>query len=242
MAAQTQILAAVISETVFARFAPLVSRSDLSLTRARSGQHALVLAHQLSYDLVIGQHPLTDIGFDEFHSHLRSADCASRRAALLILTREDRLDALTEHLDDDAAQVICIDLAPEQVEKALNEILGVAIRASSRLLVETSLDCKSMTYDRIFQTVDISESGLLFRSSSPLPIGSRMKFALSLPDYDEPVRGLAEVVRHTRPAREKATGAAIRFLQLDGEGRTQLADFIDRQLSSSRAAGLAREH
>ena len=231
MATFTQILAAIKSEGVFTQFEPLMSRSDLSLTRVRSGQHALTLASDMSYELIIGQHPLSDLEFSEFHSTLRAKECASCRAPLLVLTRDHRLDALMESMNDDDAQLFCIDLAPEQVEKALNEILGVAVRVHSRLLVETSLDCTSEAARHVFQTVDISESGLLMRSENPLPLGSRIHFALSLPESNEPIRGIAEVIRHTRTEVERIDGTALRFLRLESQGRTELADFVRRQIA-----------
>ena len=132
------------------------------------------------------------------------------------------------------SELFCIDLAPEQVEKALLEILGIAARTESRLLVKTSCDCEGEVYDRVFQTVNISESGLLLRSGSSLPIGDRLRFALSLPESEEPVRGLAEVIRHTRPELEGLEGTAIRFLRVELEDRKRLAQFI-RQRVPTRA-------
>ncbi|MDH3744138.1 MAG: PilZ domain-containing protein [Acidobacteriota bacterium] len=229
MSTVKQILVAIASDSVFTQFEPLMTRSDLSITRVRSGQHALTLARNLKSDLVVCQHPLSDLGFTEFHSGLRLSDCASCHSPLLVLTRDDRLDALVDSLDDEDAQMFCLDLAPEQLEKALNEIIGVATRARSRLLVETRVDCHGEATSRVFQTTNISESGFLLRSSSLLPIGSRTKFALTLPEHEDQILGIAEVARYTEPETEGFEGMAMRLIRVEGEGRARLAEFINGQ-------------
>lgn len=229
----TQILVAIASDRVFTQFEPLMSRSDLSVMRVRSGQHALTLARNLGFDLIVCQHPLRDLEFEEFHSGLRSDDCAARRAPLLIVTRDDRRQALTESLDDDKARVVCLDRAPEKLDRALSELIGVAVRTGSRLLVETSIDCEGENTHRVFQTSNISESGFLLRSGRVLPVGSRARFALNLPESEKPIRGMAEVVRHTRPEAESLEGMAMRLLRVEGDGRKRLAEFIQRQVPAS---------
>lgn len=228
----TQILVAISSDSVFHQFEPLMSRSDLSLTRVRSGQHALTLAHEFCRDLILCQHPLVDLGFREFYSHLRAPDSASRVSPLLVVTRGDRREELMASVDDSDEQLHCVDLDPEQVRKALGECIGVAMRSDSRLLVEAHVNCGGPARDQVFQTANVSESGFLLRSHKPLSIGAHTRFALSLPDSEEPVRGIAEIVRHTDFDTEHLAGMGARFLELEGDGRRRLADYLRRHLPS----------
>lgn len=230
-----KILTVIANDRVFRLFEPLMGRSDVSLARVRSGKHALTLAHDLSYNLIVCQHPLSDLGFGEFHSLLRSADCASRQARLVAVTRESRRMELMESLEDEDARVVCLDGDPVRLQKTLNELVGGAIRAHTRLLVEARISCGRETASRVFQTSDISESGFLLRTARLLPVGSRSKFALKLPDSEEPVCGLAEVVRHTRPDTEMTQGMAMRLLRVEGDGRERLAQFIRRRIRDSSA-------
>ncbi len=227
------VLAMVANSRVFAFMEPLTERSDLALTRVKSGRHGLTLAHERGYDVVVSQYPLSDLGFGEFHSRLRSLKCASRQAQLLAVTREDRRAELLEKLEDDHAHVVSLDGDPGGFESALNELLGGAIRATSRMLMETRIGVGSDTGWRVFQTVNVSESGLLLQTTKPLPIGSRSKFALKLPESDDPIHGLAEVVRHTQPDTEMVTGMAMRLVRLEGDGRARLASFVRHRIRQS---------
>lgn len=232
MSATFQILVAVSSDRVFKQFEPLMSRSDLRVIRVRSGQQALTLAQGVNFDLVVCQHPFGDIGFEEFHSRLRAAGGASNESPALVVTRDDRKDELVESLEADDSRLFCVDLQPENMSRSLTELIGVAVRASSRLLVETHVDCDGSSADRVFQTANISESGLLLRSQRPLPIGFRTEFSLSLPESENPIRGIAEVVRHTDPDCELCQGMGVRLLRIEDNGRQRLAQFIRLHLSN----------
>jgi len=226
-----QILVAISSDTVFAHFEPLMSRSDLRIMRVRSGQRALTLAHDVVCDLILCQHPLADIGFPELYTQLRAAGCASVESPILMMARADRRDALLEQFDSDDDRLFCVELEQEEdLKAALAEFVGVAVRATSRLMVETHFDCNGENSDRIFQTTNVSESGLLLRSQKPLPVGFRTNFDLSLPESETPIRGVAEVVRHTNPDCELYQGMGVRLLQVEGDGRARLARFIEDHL------------
>ena len=71
------------------------------------------------------------------------------------------------------------------------------------------------------RVVNISLSGMLLDRSPLLPVSTRCRFELSLPG--SPVCGSAEVVRHSRPGRERVHGFAVRFLDFEGPDRERLS-------------------
>lgn len=231
------ILAVITSGDVFEQIVPAMSRSDLTVKRVRSGQQGLTLAHDFVFDLILSQHPIADLDFREFFATVRAEDCASRRSPMLIVTRESGLDHLGEFLDGVGVQAACIDSAPEQLAKALNELVGLAVRVKSRVLVELRVAAEHTAGSDVYQAVNISESGLLLRSSDPPALGQELPLTLHLPDDQVPIVATAEVVRHAKPEFEGVRGAGFRLLSVEDGGRERLAAYIGREL-----AGGGSEH
>lgn len=228
MSERTAVLAAIASSAFFQRIEPLISRSSLKVTRVQSGAQAMTLARETAYQLVLVQHPLPDMGFREFFSAVRAGDSASVESALLILTRDDRLEPVAGYLDGEQTQACCIDAAPEQLQLALSELLGIAVRASARLGVELNAQLDGREVSRFCQTVNVSESGLLLRFKGSLPVGSELSLAIHLPDESEPIQAVGRVVRRTDPNKEALDGIAVRLIEIPATGRRRLAEFIDQ--------------
>lgn len=226
MSERLTVLLALASEVVFDQIQPLVSRSNVEITRVHSGQHALTLARSTSYDLILVQHPLPDLEFPEFAKSIRDLESACGESPMLILTRDDRLDSVVAFLDGDLAQACCVDAAPEQIQMALTELIGVAMRAKARLGVELAARLEQGSIQLFCQTVNVSEAGILIRTGRSLPLKTKVRLILSLPDESEPIEATGEVLRHTTPGIDPVEGVAIRFLEFADGGRLRLADFV----------------
>lgn len=93
---------------------------------------------------------------------------------------------------------------------------------------------------RMYQTQNLSQSGMLLRTRQPLPVGTNVAVQFLFPGdpalskRSQPggygfVEGEAEVVRHTHPIRERAKGMALRFLHLESPGLESLDRFLQLQ-------------
>lgn len=234
MGERLTILVTLASDVVFDQIQPLVSRSNVEITRVNSGQHGLSLAISTSYDLIVVQHPLPDLEFSEFFRAVRAPESACDQSPMLILTREDRLESVADFLDGDRAQACCIDAAPEQIQMALTELIGVAMRAKARLGVELAARLEQGSIQLFCQTVNVSEAGMLLRTRRPLPLKTQVQLSLSLPDEPEPIVANGEVLRHTVRGIDGVEGIAIRFLQFEDDGRQRLADFVAKHAQDLR--------
>jgi c-di-GMP-binding flagellar brake protein YcgR len=90
---------------------------------------------------------------------------------------------------------------------------------------------------RMYQTQNLSQTGMLLRTRQPLPVGTDvavqflfpgdpMLSRASLPGGYGFIEGEAQVVRHTHPAKERVKGMALEFKALDPSGKKQLSDFL----------------
>lgn len=226
MSERLNILIAFSSEVVLDLIRPLLSRGDVELSRVTDGHHALTMAVGSRYDLLVVPHPMPDLDFAEFFRRVRAPESACCRAPMLILTPDDRLEVVAEHLEGDLARACFIGDAPEQIQQALTDLIGVALRAKARLAVELSARLENESLQLFCQTVNVSEGGILIRSRRALPIGTQVQLTLSLPGESESIKAVGEVLRHTVPGVDPVQGLAIRFLELEGDGHTRLAEFV----------------
>lgn len=226
MPARLNILVALSTEVVFDQIRPLVSRTDVEISRVFKGHNALTMAVGSRYDLLVVQHPFPDLEFAEFFRRVRAPESACCRAPMLILTLRDEGQSVAEYLEDGLARECLLEASPEQIRSSLNALLGVAMRAKARLSVELSARLENESLQLFCQTINVSEGGMLIRSRRALPLGTRVQLTLTLPGEGESIDAVGEVLRHTTPGVDPVQGLAIRFVDIEGDGRARLADFV----------------
>ena len=93
-------------------------------------------------------------------------------------------------------------------------LLKVAPRYAPRIptRLKTSLEDGTEGYQG--WVVNLSRTGMLVTDAPMLPVGALCIFDFKLPNGDI-VRGTAEVVRHTKPRRERVTGFALHFIKFE---------------------------
>ena len=118
------------------------------------------------------------------------------------------------------------------LEEVAARLLGVAARSAVRFLVRLRAGLSTGQQTIMCQTDNISPHGMLVRTSSPLPVGTRLGFECNLPGDRHPIQGEAEVVRHTAPQIGEAQGMGLKILGLKGDGAAQLKAFLGKPRDS----------
>ena len=122
-------------------------------------------------------------------------------------------------------------------------------RRSVRLMVQLDATIDDGKIARMCQTENVSKSGMLVRTSAPLPVGTRVDIQfvfrsdLALATEDLPggyafVEGEALVVRHTEPAKERTEGMGLQFLRLEEHGKNLLGKLLDSCENNGGLRGL----
>ncbi len=222
-----EILAVIRDSGFYQQIETFMARSGLQVTRVSTGSQSLPLATKHLYDLIVAQNPLPDLTLRDFFAGLRGAGSASAGSPTLVLTRDDQLDQLDPYLDGHLVQACCVEAPEQNLHQAMAELLGVAPRVASRLFLR--LGVRLGGSDRLFETINLSETGVLVHAREPLAVGKETDFLLESPWEEEPITGTAHVVRHTEASRESACGFAMRFVALEPAARAALALLIERQ-------------
>lgn len=212
-------------------------RKSIALQHARSGAAALVLTGNSLYDLLILEEPLADLPVDSVLTALQSFEWASAGTPALILASGQRVAEIADQLESHPARVLPKDADKVEIRKAVSELLGVPVRSNARMLVNVEVNTDSSHSLKCFQSENISESGLLLRGREAIPIGMAVKLEFNLPDEEEPVRGTALVVRHSRSG--EVPGVGLRFVELSRSSILRLRRYVDRSLGEAPPAAKA---
>lgn len=224
MSSKLRILAIISNQGLLTKVEGLMRRRTLEVHHVSSGAGALVLAGNISYDLVIIESPLPDLEIRALLAAMSGIDSTSEGAGFLVLTNSGTTPEALSARRDGAIRLVPADAQAATIHDAVTELLGVAARRSARLLVEVEIQLVSGPSRLLYQSQNLSQTGILLRGGRRLEPGSRARFELALPG-GAVIAGQALVVRNTTP-QEPVAGTALRFLDLSTKEQDQIRAFV----------------
>ena len=234
-----RVLAIISNPHLLAKIETLLRRRTLEVNHVSSGAGALVLAGNLRFELVIAEHPLPDLRLEELLAAMRALDSVSAHCNFLALSRGGAAALELPAGPDENIRSLAAEAEAGVIHDAISELLGVAARRSARLLVEVQVHLGDEPSRLLYQSQNLSQSGILLRGGRRLKAGSRVRFELALPT-GEPIAGRALVVRQTT-RQEPVAGTALRFLDLSDDEGARIRSFVHAGLTAqdepARVAG-----
>ena len=213
---------------------PLLRRLNLDVRRALRASAATKIVHETGLDLVVVLLPCRQAR--DFLMLLRGPRSPCRHAAVLLM-RGGEAATSDEGLTPLVNRELPPNAPPEEIEDAVNLLLDVAPRVEVQTSLRMRLGGSPADQPRVARVENLSTSGMLLRAPEPLPVGSVFGFELDLPSQKNPVRGRAQVVRHTAPTAGGPPGIGASFVSLGGEGPERLKNAI---FGEQAAAGAQR--
>jgi len=226
MSSNVNILLVVLDRDLYDKISPLLHRDTFEVNQAPNAESALLLTGNMAYNLIVVVHPLRGTTIEDFLRRLRRRDSASADAPVLILAAEERIENLRPLAEIGRVSLVSSSQPQTDLQGEVSRLLGVAARTAKRLLVNLQVKLGDGAADRICQTQNISESGLLIRTSHLLPIGTTIDVEIPLPESDAPLALRAEIVRHTTPNMEQITGMGAKFIGITPEEQQLLRSYI----------------
>ena len=223
-----RVLAVIANRDLLSKIDPIFRRRSFEVHHVPSGASALVVAGNVHYDVIVLESPLLDLELRHFLAALGSIDSTSDGTSLLILGSEPEPAATGS--SGPPIQFLPTDSEPLKIHRALSDLLGVAARRTSRLLVQIDVSLEGGSCLRVLPSQNLSQSGILLRGGLQLEVGEKVSFKFSLPGDKAAIEGDARVVRHTGK-HEATVGTAIEFLQIAQEHRERIAEFVHIGLS-----------
>ncbi|HXT22782.1 MAG TPA: PilZ domain-containing protein [Thermoanaerobaculia bacterium] len=211
---------------------PLLRRLNLDVRRAVRGSAASKVVLETTLDLVVVVLPFRQAR--DFLLLVRGPRSPSRHAAVL-LVRGGAPTMDDEGLSPLANRELPGSAGPEEFLLAAELLLNVAPRVEVHTLLRMRLGGSPADQPRLARVENLSTSGMLLSASEPLPVGSVFGFELDLPAQKDPVRGRAQVVRHTPPNAGGLPGIGASFVSLGGEGPERLRSAVFRERAAAGA-------
>ena len=231
-----RILAVVNDRALFDKVAHPLGRSSLEVNRVPSGAGALILVGNLKYDLILVEAPLPDLDLAQFIAAVRTIDSPCSASAVMVLAQTAEAADLSATLGEDVTVLAAKADVPE-LHSTISRALGVAVRARSRVVVQIEAALDEGPFQRVGQSANLSETGLLLTGTPSLPIGVPVKLTLELPDDPHPLRLAGEVVRHATPEVDDLSGIGVRFLDVSNESAERLRKFVLEQRAREQDSG-----
>jgi hypothetical protein len=208
---------------------PILSRTCFEVYLAKDGKDAIDVSTQHSFSLIVVYHPLPDMRLEEFNAIRRGHDSASARSQLLVLSEDSRLEEAFERAGKGPGVVLSIPTLVYEVE---SELLGVAARVATRLLIRLDVQLQEGTIVVVGKSEDVSRTGMLVRTSRSYPLGTMVRFETVLPGDPRPVQGEAKVIHHTLVGIERAPSLGLKFISFKNRGFKRLRAFVRRRTPS----------
>lgn len=224
-----RILLLGVRHDAMLHLAPQLEGARVVLESVEDPAGALAACRERRFALVIVRHPLAGTSVDDFFAALRGPGMRSSRAFVLVLTEMTSSEALKE-LSGPRCRFANLTDFGRILSVVSREVLDVAPRASSRLMVELGLRIEGRTLSRFCQALNLSASGMLVKSNDLVPCGEQVEVVFSLPDGTPPIRSQAVVARHTED--HEPRGFALAFRGLEAAARSRIEDFVQQRLGA----------
>lgn len=225
---QRHVLVVGAAQEAMGRIAPMLRRAEFNVHTAEPSPVVFDLVLGTSFELVLVAYPLRELILDDLIETLRREGSWCQKAALVLLAEPDHLDDALAMTDLGVNRAISLDWSEARLHQAIGDLLEVAPRIALRVLVHLKVEIKEQSKRALYQTVNVSRTGMLLRGEDDLDPGTRFSFFFGIPDGRRLVEGTGEVVRKTNPMREGTSGIGVRFIRIAGEGGEQLEGFVLR--------------
>jgi hypothetical protein len=161
----------------------------------------------------------------------RSGASRIRQVALVVLCRRDLLGEVEPLFGRGVSRAVAIEELDHKLYDAVSSLLAVAPRVAFKAPVRLMPTVSGHEAVSDGTIENLSASGMLVRCLGQLPVGSTLRFEISIPGQPQPIRGAARVVRTADPEREGVQGIGARFqsfLKSDGD---RFRDLLSDQLN-----------
>jgi len=209
-----------------AAIASLLAPLELEVVSTASTMPALDRVRWFPFAFVLSRFQSSSDQTAEFLAALRGWDSLCGECSVILLAPDSALEHARRHVGHGATRAISLERLERELPPAIAELGAVRDRSRVRLTVRATLADGRRT--ELWQSEDLSVSGMLVRTRSALAPGAELDLSLQLPNEPRPVVVRAEVARHTQVGSERAAGLGLRFLSFRDDGQRRLELFLSK--------------
>jgi DNA-binding response OmpR family regulator len=224
---RSKVVLAGIGRGPFEAIAPVLERQRLEIERVESPEAAVEMACRERVDLIIFDADPNAMSLEEVVTKLRAEGSASATSSLLVMAEPGTDEHARELIGNGVNRVMLLDDPEELIEKQVADLLDIAPRAAVRYATRLYTSLDNGTEEIFGQTANLSVSGMLVQTPTPLEPGQQVVFEILIEDREGAVVGEAEIVRLASKDREGLDGVGVRFLGFRDDCRDILDSVIE---------------
>jgi len=225
MKARHQIVMSGVDDALVVKVVTRLIVLGADFHRVPSLPELATLAAGRDFDLVLLGPSVLGRAVDDTVRKIRSATSLSRYALVVAVARRHQLRPVRRLVGRGVDRVVSIDDPGSPWQDVMFDLLDVSRRV--RVAAPVTVEQGELAFS--CRTENVSISGMLLHCAAELPSGSTLRFVLSVPGEEEPIRGEARVTRAANPRREGVDGFGAEILSFEEAGHSRLRYFLSRQ-------------
>jgi CheY-like chemotaxis protein len=220
-----KILLVSSSDPFLERNRAFFKRTDIRIHTATSGVDALMMHHEMAFDLILSEMKLDDMGGDQLCARVKAEELFGPLAFVLVCRDND--EELARANECGASAVLPKPLKPLQLIKTVSRFLTVQVPRSKRVALRVRV--LSKLGESLFTCLshNVSTSGILLETEHLLQIGDELVCIFEIPGSGE-INAEGEVVRKARSL-DGTHQYGIQFIRMDKNSRLEIDRYIIRE-------------
>ena len=221
------VLLAGIPRSSFDGLAPVLDRQKVYVVQVTSAEDSTKFSYSERVELVILNSQPKTTSLEEVVRTIRAKSSASNKASILVLAEPGDADEARQLLGRGVNRVMLAVDPPELIAQQVAGLLEIAARTKLRLSTRVSVEVADGWKKAMGSVVNMSAAGLLLETDADIQPGQNVIISIDIDPQDNPVSGMAEVVRKADPNRDGVMGVGVRFLGFVGDGHERLQAILN---------------
>ena len=207
----------------------LLDREALHVFTAGTAAEAIEIHKREKVDIIVMDLNMADIPGDEVCKMIRE-NPLMKKVSIILTSLIDSPEEWERCKVAGANACLRKPIRKSELDEKISTLLGISARREIRILVKIKLDAKAGSDFFIANTVDVSQTGLLFECDRALDIGNILESSFFLPVSSgfKRVVSNAEIVRAV-PVEGKMNRYGIKFTIFTEGGPHDIGEFIARK-------------
>ncbi len=210
-------------------FKPTISRSDVEVYTATSGQDVLDIHQREKVNLILLSRYMPGMDGEQVCKTIKSND-AIKNVSIVMLMTGLKIEEIEKCVGSVGADDYIIKpFSPAEFVSKVGKFIKMPTRESVRILTKLTVNAKMEKESFIGNTVDISVRGILLETEKQMDIGSAVKCEFSIPGATTEIMVTGNITRKTDGRVPPIKRYGIKFVDLDHRSEMSIEKYVFKE-------------
>lgn len=213
-------------------FKPTISRSDVEVYTATSGQEVLDIHQREKVNLILLSRYMPGMDGEQVCKIIKNND-AIKNVAIVMLMTGLKIEEIEECVGSVGADDYIIKpFSPAEFVNKVSKFIKMPVREGVRILTKLTVNAKTGAESFIGNTVDISVRGILLETERQMDIGSAVKCEFSIPGATTEIIVAGNVTRKMDGRVPPIKRYGIKFIDLGHKSEMAIEKYVFKEQRS----------